>query len=166
MRPILVRLICLIASVSLGRITFGQSLQATPADAVRVTVSVNADGSRTIYEFDSVNHKAVGITRDRDGKLRGKIDYALDDAGRFASGEVFGPDKQLRFKAIYKYSDAGRLAQETQLNKDGVVLNKIVYAYDQAGKPTGYSVYDASGKLVSQTSAPAAAASPARKKSR
>jgi hypothetical protein len=166
MRPLLTRIICLIATVSLARITFGQSLQATPVDAVRVTVSVNADGSRTIYEFDSVNHKAVATTRDRDGKLRGKIDYALDDAGRFASGDVFGPDKQLRFKSIYKYGDTGRLAQEMQLNKGGEVLNKIVYAYDQAGKPTGYSVYDASGKLLSQTSAPAPAASPAKKKSR
>jgi hypothetical protein len=127
-----------------------QDASATP-DSVRVTVSMNADGTRTTYEFDSPHHRAVATTTTREGKTVGKIRYTLDDAGRFASGEVYGPGDQLRFKTLYKYDAAGRLTQETQLGADDAVRNKIVYAYDKAGKQTGYSVFDAAGKLIRQT---------------
>jgi hypothetical protein len=125
---------------------------ATPTpDTVRVTVSMNADGTRTTYEFDSPHHRAVATTTGKDGKTVGKIRYTLDEAGRFASGEVYGADDQLRFKTLYKYDTAGKLTQETQLGPDDVVRNKIVYAYDKNGKQTGYGVYDAAGKLIRQT---------------
>jgi hypothetical protein len=125
---------------------------ATPTpDAVRVTVSMNADGTRTTYQFDSPNRRAVATTTGKDGKTVGKIHYVLDEAGRFASGEVYGPDDKLRFKILYKYDDAGKLTQETQLGPDDAIRNKIVYAYDKNGKQTGYSVYDDAGKLIRQT---------------
>ena len=114
-------------------------------------VTLNADGSRTTYEFDSPNRRAVATTTGKDGKTVGKIRYVIDEAGRFLSGEVYGPDEKLRFKTLYKYDDAGKLTQETQLGPDDVVRNKIVYAYDKTGKQTGYSVYDAAGKLIRQT---------------
>jgi hypothetical protein len=132
---------------------------ATPTpDLVRVTVSMNADGTRTTYEFDSPNRRAVATTTGKDGKTVGKIRYVIDEAGRFMSGEVYGPDDHLRFKTLYKYDDTGKLTQETQLGPDDVVRNKIVYAYDKTGKQTGYSVYDAAGKLIRQT--PGVAARP------
>jgi len=127
-----------------------QLVTPTP-DTVRVTVSMNADGTRTTYEFDPPHHRAVATTTGKDGKTVGKIRYTLDEAGRFASGEVYGPDDQLRFKTLYKYDSAGKLTQETQLGPDDAVRNKIVYAYDKNGKQTGYSVYDAAGKLIRQT---------------
>jgi YD repeat-containing protein len=127
-----------------------QLATSTP-DAVRVTVSINADGTRTTYQFDSPNRRAVATTTDKDGKTVGKIRYVIDEAGRFMSGEVYGPDDHLRFKTLYKYDDTGKLTQETQLGPDDVVRNKIVYAYDKTGKQTGYSVYDAAGKLIRQT---------------
>jgi len=34
------------------------------------------------------------------------------------------------------------------LGKDDAVLSRIVYSYNQAGKQTGYSIFDASGKLI------------------
>jgi uncharacterized protein (DUF1684 family) len=129
---------------------FGQET-APPADAVRVTVSLNADGSRTVYEFDSPHHKATATTTGKDGQLIGKIRYVLDDAGRFASGEVYGPDDQFRFRSVYKYDSAGKITQETQLGKDDAVRNRIVYAYDKIGRQTGYTVYDAAGKVVRKT---------------
>jgi YD repeat-containing protein len=129
--------------------TGAQQTEPTP-DTVRVTVSMNADGSRTVYEFDLPHHKAKATTRDKEGKLLGTIRYSLDDSGRFLRGEVCGPDDQLRFKTLYKYDEAGRLSQETQLNKDDAVQHKLVYAYDKNGRQTGYAVYDAAGKLVSQ----------------
>jgi hypothetical protein len=131
-------------------IALGQLATPTP-DLVRVTVSMNADGTRTTYEFDSPHHRAVATTTGKDGKTVGKIRYVLDDAGRFASGEIYGPDDQLRFKALYKYDAAGKLTQETQLGPDDTVRNKIVYAYDKNGRQTGYTVYDAAGKLIRQT---------------
>jgi antitoxin component YwqK of YwqJK toxin-antitoxin module len=109
---------------------------------------MNADGSRAVYRFDDAQHKAVATITDPDGKLRQKVNYELDDAGRFSSGQIFGPDGRLRFKSQYKYDSAGRLQEEMQSAEDGTVLHKIVYSYGQNGKQTGYSIYDASGKLL------------------
>src|SRR5436853_6878409 len=134
--------------VCANEIGLGQSPEQPPSDAVRVTVSMHPDGSRTVYKFDNAQHKAVATTTDPDGKLRETIRYELDDAGRFSTGEISGPDRRVRFKSRYKYDDAGRLLEEAQSAGDGALLHKIVYSYDSSGKQTGYSVFDASGKLV------------------
>src|SRR5881227_2777208 len=134
-------------------IGLSQSPEQAGSDAARVTVSMHPDGSRTVYKFDNAQHKAVATTTDPDGKLRETIRYELDEAGRFSSGEISGPDGRLRFKSRYKYDDAGRFLEETQSSEDGTLLHKIVYSYDASGKQTGYSVFDASGKLVGGTSA-------------
>ena len=133
-------------------------------DPVRVTLSVNPDGSRTAYEFDPSNHKAVATTTTADGKPQGKIRYELDDAGRFASGEVFAGDGRFRFKTRYKYDAAGHLIEESQLTKQDALQNKIVYSYDAAGKQTGYAVYDSAGKLLGQTTPISRAPTPTAKK--
>ena len=116
-------------------------------------MSLNEDGSRTVYEIDKANRKATATTTSATGKPQAKIRYTLDEAGRFETGEIYGPDERLRFKTLYKYDASGRLKEETQLTKEGVVRHKIVYAYDSGGKPAGYSVFDASGKLLGQTKA-------------
>jgi hypothetical protein len=123
-------------------------------------MTMNADGSRTTYRFDPPNHKATAVTTEPDGKVRGKMRYVLDNAGRFASGESFAADGKFRFKSTYKYDGAGRIEQETQLGKDSAVLNKIVYSYDAAGHQTGYSIFDGAGKLIGQTSTAAPGPSP------
>ena len=134
--------------VCASQIGLSQSPEQTRSDAVRVTMSMHPDGSRTVYKFDNAQHKAVATTTDPDGKLRETIRYELDDAGRFSSGEISGADGRLRFKSRYKYDDVGHLLEETQSSADGGLLHKIVYSYDAAGKQTGYSVFDTSGKLV------------------
>jgi hypothetical protein len=108
--------------------------------------SVNADGSRTVYEIDSTHHTAVATVTERNGKLREKIRYELDGAGRFTSRMIFDPDGKLRSKSLYKYDKAGHVLEETQLGQDGAVLHKIAYSYDQTGKQTGHSVFDGNGK--------------------
>ena len=133
-------------------------------EAVRVTMTLNADGSRTTYQFDPANKKAAAITTGQDGKVRERIKYELDDRGRFASGSVSGPDGQFRFNSIYKYEGTGRLAEETHLGKDGTLINKFVYSYDAAGKPTGYAIFDPSGKVVGKTSAAGPTPSPPAKR--
>jgi len=138
---------------------FGQA----PTDAVRVTMSMHPDGSRTVYNFDSAQHTAVATTTDPEGKVRQTIRYQLDNAGRFSTGEVSGPDGRIRLKSRYKYDDAGRILEEAQSAVDGTLLNKIVYSYDPSGRQTGYSVFDASGKLVSRTGGAAARQSPSPK---
>jgi len=116
--------------------------------------SVNADGSRTLYEVDNAHHRATSTITERDGKLRQKIQYELDAAGHFSSRAVFDADDKLRSKTVYKYDKAGRALEQTQLGKDDAILNKIAYSYDQqSGKQTGYSVFDRNGKLVNQTNA-------------
>jgi hypothetical protein len=156
--------------VCANEIALSQSPEQNRSDAVRVTVSMHPDGSRTVYKFDNAERKAVATTTDPDGKLRETIRYDLDDAGHFSSGEISGPDGRLRFKSRYKYDDAGRLLEETQSAADGALLHKIVYSYDAAGKQIGYSVFDASGKLVGGKSAakvrPSSAPKPREKGSR
>jgi hypothetical protein len=137
--------------------------QQAPSDAVRVTMSTHPDGSRTIYKFDNAQHTAVATTTDPDGKVRQTIHYRLDDAGRFSSGEVSRADGRIRLKSRYKYDEGGHILEEIQTAADGTLLNKIVYSYNASGKQTGYSVFDASGKLVSRTGAPVVLPSPTPK---
>ncbi len=144
------------------KIALSQPSERPENGAVRVTVSMNADSSRTVYEFDDAQHKAIATTTGEDGKLREKIRYDIDDAGRFSSGTIFGPDGHFRFKSRYKYDTSGRLEEETQSAEDGTLLHKIVYSYDQTGKRTGYSIFDINGKLVGRTIA--GSPSPKRKK--
>jgi hypothetical protein len=142
------RIVVLCSLISASEIGFSQAPQSSGSDAVRVTVSMHPDGSRTVYNFDPPQHKAVATTTDADGKLHETIRYELDDAGRFSSAEISGPNGRIRLKSRYKYDDAGRILEEIQSAPDGILLHKIVYNYDSSGKQTGYSVFDASGKLV------------------
>src|SRR5438034_920761 len=77
--------------------SFAQAVSGSD-DTVRVTVSVNSDGSRTVYQFDNAKHEATATTTESDGKPRGKIVYQIDAAGRFASGVSFGPAGKFLFK--------------------------------------------------------------------
>src|SRR6266481_2868397 len=142
---------------------FGQSPEQPRGDAVRVTVSMHPDGSRTVYNFDAAQHKATATTTGQDGKLRETIRYELDDMGRFSSGEISGPDGRVRLKSRYKYDNAGRILEEAQSAPDGTLQHKIVYSYDSAGKQSGYSVFDASGKLLGRTGAAMSRPSPSAK---
>jgi hypothetical protein len=129
---------------------------------VRVRLVRNADGSQTVYEDDIANRKTVATTTGKDGKLREKIRWELDESGRLLRGEVFGPKEQFRFILQDKYDANNHLIEETHLAKDQSVIGKIVFRYDAAGHQIGYSTYDGAGKLLGQTVAPPSA-SPKRK---
>src|SRR6266550_3157063 len=93
---------------------------------VRVSVVLNADGSRTTYETNGAAHKTVATTTGKDGKLREKISYDLDENGRFARAEISGPKEQFRFFAQYKYDGSNHLVEETHFGKDQSVIGRIV----------------------------------------
>ncbi len=121
------------------------------SEEARVRVVLNADGSRTVYETEPGNRKCVATTTGTNGKLREKINYDLDESGRFTRGEVLGPKSEFLFIALYKYDAENHLREEIHLAKDGTALSKIVFHYDAAGHRTGYSAYDGAGKLLGQT---------------
>src|SRR5438477_8107370 len=126
----------MVASALIGcgaTIGLSQSPEQAGSDALRVTVSMHPDGSRTVYKFDNAQHKAVATTTDPDGKLRETIRYELDDAGRFSTGEISGPDGRVRLKSRYKNDDEGRILEETQSAPDGTFQHKIVYSYHTSG---------------------------------
>ena len=81
--------------ILLGPIAPGQIADTAATDAIRVNITVNPDGSRTAYQFDPAQHKATATTTTAEGKPGEKIQYKLDDAGRFARGRIFGPDGQI-----------------------------------------------------------------------
>ena len=114
--------IVLAALVCDAKIAFSQSPEKAEINAARVTVSMNADGSRTVYQFDDAQHKAIATTTGQDGKVRQTIRYELDDAGRFSSGRIFGPDGRLRLKSRYTYDSEGRLQEETQSAENDTAL--------------------------------------------
>ncbi|MGI8819387.1 MAG: hypothetical protein ACR2ID_00700 [Chthoniobacterales bacterium] len=154
-----VRIAALFTGCLLTQSAPAQLPTGSPSDAVRLTVSQNADGSRTAYEVDPIKKKATATTTSRDGKPAGRINYELDDLGRYARGEVLDAKGAFQFKTQYKYDQNGRLSEELRLNKQDVLQMKLVYAYDDAGKPAGYSVFDGNGKLLGQTQ-PVTAAKP------
>ncbi len=122
-------------------------------DSVRVTLTMNPDGSKTVSRIDGQKHESVATTTTADGKPGGKIIYHLDGEGRYENGRVYAADGAFRFKTIYRYdtATAGRLTEETQLDKNSSVLHKIVYTFDGEGHPTGYAIYDGSGALLGRT---------------
>ncbi len=124
----------------------------TDNDAIRVTMTMNPDGSKTVYRVDGAKHESVATTTTANGKPGGKIIYQLDAEGRYETGRVFAADGAFRFKTLYRYNTAGQLAEETQLDKDDSVRHKIVYTFDAEGRPTGYAIYDGAGALLGRTS--------------
>src|SRR5947199_8878672 len=100
------------------QVGLSQSTEQTQGDAVRVTVSMHADGSRTVYKFDNAQHKAVATTTDTEGKLRETIRYELDEAGRFSSGEMSGADGASRCNSRYQYVDDSRFLEGTRTSGD------------------------------------------------
>ena len=126
------------------------------ANTIRVSVLLNSDGSRTVYEADNANHKSVATTTGGDGKVREKIRYDLDESGRFLRGEVYGPKEQFRFFAKYRYDADNHLIEETHFAKDQSVIGKIIFRYDGTGRQIGYSSYDGAGRLLGQTTVPMA----------
>ena len=101
----LLSLFVLAINLQCGLSILAQTPGPSSNDAVRVTVSLNADGSRTAYQFDNAKHEAIATTTDSDGKTRGKIVYQIGEADRFVSGVVFGPDDKFLFKSVYKYGN-------------------------------------------------------------
>ena len=81
----------------------------TGDDAVRVTVAMNPDGSKTVYQKDGADHQAIATTTGADGKPHGKIIYKLDSEGRYESGQVFAANGSLAFQDPLQYDSAGRL---------------------------------------------------------
>jgi hypothetical protein len=65
-----------------------------------------------------------------------------------------------RAKIQQRSIQVGRLEQENRLAKDDSMATKIIYKYDAAGKQTGYAMFDATGKLISESGSPAQSASP------
>src|SRR5437867_2928402 len=90
--------IATIGPVTLAQFGSSQTSGQSDSGAVRVTVALHPDGSRTAYRFDDAQHTASATTTGDDGKVRQTIRYQLDDAGRYASANIFGPDGKLRFK--------------------------------------------------------------------
>lgn len=155
------KVLCLLGCLALSLSAF-PALAQTGDEEARVTVLINPDGSKTVYQKEASSHQATATTTGADGELRGKIIYQLDSAGRYESGQVFAANGDFRFKTLYQYDALGRLAQEKQLAKDDSVRSKVVYNYDAKGRLAGYSTFDGNGKLLKRTKLKKSAAKNAR----
>ena len=102
---------------------------------------------------DNARRQIVGTTR-----------YTLDEAGHFATGEVYLRMQSFALSPFTNTMTPAGIRQEIQSDKSDNVLHKIVYTYDSLGKPTGYAIYDGAGRLISQTNPLRAASATATKK--
>jgi hypothetical protein len=141
-------------SSALALFLFGAAALAQSGDdTVRVTVAMNPDGSKTVYQTDDARQETIATDVGANGKTHRRILYKLDAAGRYESGQVFGAEGKLRYKTKYQYDSAGRLERETHFTKNDAVSSSILYNYDAAGHQAGYAVYDAEGRLIGRTTA-------------
>ena len=101
--PLPISTISFPAAVFFAAIALGQVAENSDREPVRVTVSLNAGGSRTTYRFDRPNKKATALTTGPDGKVREKIPYEFDDSGRFVNGVISDAGGQVRFEALLLY---------------------------------------------------------------
>ena len=129
------------------------TLAQSDDDTVRVTVAMNPDGSKTLYQTNNAKRETIATEAGANGKTCRRILYKLDGEGRYESAQVFGADGKLRYKTKYQYDSASRLQRETHLTTDDTVSNSIVFNYDAAGHQTGYAVYDGEGRLIGKTTA-------------
>ena len=67
-------------------------------DTVRVTVTLNPDGSKTVCQTDGANHQSTATTTGAEGKVRGRLFYKLDASGRYESGQVFAAKRRVAFQ--------------------------------------------------------------------
>ena len=96
-------------------IGFGQSPEQAGSDAVRVTVSMHPDGSRTVYKFE--RRENAKPSQPRPIRMANSVRRFVTSwmtPGVFRPDESSGPDGKFRFKSRYKYDGAGRLEEETQ----------------------------------------------------
>jgi hypothetical protein len=101
--PLPISTISFPAAVFFAAIALGLVAENSDKEPVRVTVSLNAGGSRTTYRFDRPNKKATALTTGPDGKVREKIPYEFDDSGRFVNGVISDAGGQVRFEALLFY---------------------------------------------------------------
>ena len=150
-RTTLMRPSLLLIFLSLALLRPASSQSDPVSGEIRASVVLNTDGSRTTYQTDAANHKSSAVTTNADGKVREKINYDLDESGRFSRGEVLGPKGEFRFLAQYKYDGSNHLTEEVHVDKKQNVIGKILFQYDAAGHQTGYTVYDGAGRILGQT---------------
>jgi len=95
-----VQCVCLGAVILLGRNLSQQQQRRkvfvwSPSErpengAVRVTVSMTRNGSRTVYEFDDAQHKAIATSPARMGNSARKFATTSMKQVAFSSGTIFG----------------------------------------------------------------------------
>ena len=94
----IVTLFAAAATLALPSLLSAQTASPNDSDAVRVTVTINPDGSHTAYQFDQPRHQATAITTGSDGKLLGKAVYRMDDARRFTQRRFFWTRQKISFQ--------------------------------------------------------------------
>ena len=95
-------------------------------------------------------------------KLLQKIQFELDEAGHYTSSQAFGPEGQFRLQKALYISTMPPAESSRRSNWARMILSNAesFTLFDPVGKATGLSIYDAKGKLISHTGAPATATSP------
>ena len=144
--------LCSLSSVR-AEIGLSQSPEQTGSDAVRVTMQC----TRTVHaQFTSSTTRSTRLWRRPPTRMvnsgRRFVTNWMRQAA-FPAAKFPGPMAAFVSRAVTNTTMPDISWKRLKAPTDGTLLHKIVYSYDAAGKQTGYSVFDASGKLVGGKSA-------------
>ncbi len=104
------------------------------SDTVRVKVTLNPDGSRTAYEFDTAHHTATATTTSRDGKPAAKFSTSSMRPAVSRPALFTARTGSFASRAYISTTTPAGCRKRRNSTKDGAVISKIVYTYDSAGK--------------------------------
>lgn len=130
---------------------------------LKVTTTLNADGTRTDIQKDIDARTSEAKTYDASKKLIQRAVFTLDDQGREVEGTIFDGKDRIVGRTNFTYNAMGRVDEQTEKAPNGAVLRRVVFHYDPNGRVIGADTYDGQGNLIRPASTPA---SGSHKKSR
>ncbi len=119
------------------------------ADQTSRTV-VHKDGTYTTTRRDSDTRTLVRETKQRNGTLVMRSEFALDEFGRERKGRVYDGQGTLLFISEFIYDGAGKAQEERVYNAQGRIVRRLIYQYDRFGKSKPFCATYSDGRPIGE----------------
>lgn len=131
--------------------------QDAPSSTIKVTTSLNNDGTKTVVKTDGDNNTAENSVYDSHDKLIQKTVFKIGDNGSPVGGYVYAtrgvdakgqPKMVLVYMMVYKRDGLNRLSEVYNYSPTKQLLSRQVYRYDAGNKVIKVDNYDAAGNSI------------------
>ncbi len=138
--------------------------QEAPTNTIKVTTSINKDGTKTVVQTDPMEGKAETSIYSAQDKLVQKTILKLGDSGTPEGGWVYtvrgvtakgAPKLVLVYMMVYKRDNLNRLSEVLNYSPTNQLLSRQVYRYDGGSKLIRVDNFDATGKPIGATASQA-----------